>query len=64
MGSPRWYWLGKDVQAAECPICHTLTDAEELLDNSGLCMRCDNEQQEVMTDNRTIEKEEKEDDGE
>ena len=49
------------INRYECPICHKPTDAEELLNNSGLCMRCDNEQQEVMMDNKTVEKEEEHD---
>ena len=53
-----------EPRQAECPICHELTPADELLDNSGLCARCDHEQQEVMMDNRTIEKEEEIDESE
>lgn len=50
------------IERYECPICHHFVSADELLDNGGLCMRCDHEQQEVMADNRTIEKEEETDD--
>jgi hypothetical protein len=48
------------IERYECPICKRLTPADELLDCSGLCFRCDHEQQEVMADNKTEETEERE----
>jgi hypothetical protein len=45
----------------ECPICKRPTEADELWDYGGLCARCGTEQTEVIIENRTIEKEEEED---
>lgn len=46
----------------ECPICKRLTDTDELLDNAGLCMRCDHEQSEVMLEASTPKEREEDDD--
>mgnify|MGYP001608587954 CR=1 FL=1 len=34
----------------ECPICHTLVSADELLDCSGLCALCDKKQTDFLID--------------
>lgn len=52
------------IDRAECPICKRLTDTDELLDNAGLCMRCDHEQTEVINDVRATEPQGEEDDRE
>lgn len=48
------------IPRSECPICKSLVPNDELWDNSGLCFRCDTEQQEVMSDNAPTREQRKE----
>ena len=52
------------IDRYECPICKHLTPADELLDCSGLCFRCDQEQSEVMVEASTPKEREEENDRE